>query len=82
MVGVSVQLSNWYNLKPSHRRMLALLMLRSQREAIIKAGFYEASLANFMAVISSNFISFISTVLHICVQRFVLCVWCLEFFVF
>lgn len=53
MVGTSVQLSNWYNLKPSHRRMLVLLILRSQREAIIKAGFYEASLANFMVVIST-----------------------------
>ncbi|KAM7364736.1 odorant receptor 82a [Cochliomyia hominivorax] len=53
MVGISVQLSNWYNLKPSHRRMLLLLMLRSQREAIIKAGFYEASLANFMAILKA-----------------------------
>ncbi|XP_013102265.1 odorant receptor 82a [Stomoxys calcitrans] len=51
MVGISVQLSNWYNLKPTHRRMLCLLMQRSQREAIIKAGFYEASLANFMAIL-------------------------------
>ncbi|KNC32434.1 putative odorant receptor 82a [Lucilia cuprina] len=53
MVGISVQLSNWYNLKPAHRRMLVLLMLRSQREAIIKAGFYEASLANFMAILKA-----------------------------
>nr|AID61224.1 odorant receptor [Calliphora stygia] len=53
MVGISVQISNWYNLKPSHRRMLVLLMLRSQREAIIKAGFYEASLANFMAILKA-----------------------------
>ncbi|KAL9898252.1 odorant receptor 82a [Glossina fuscipes fuscipes] len=52
-VGVSVQISHWYNLKPSHRRMLCLLMLRSQREAIIKAGFYEASLANFMAILKA-----------------------------
>uniref|UniRef100_A0A1A9WGF5 DUF243 domain-containing protein n=1 Tax=Glossina brevipalpis TaxID=37001 RepID=A0A1A9WGF5_9MUSC len=49
MVGVSVQISSWYNLKPTHRRVLRLVMLRSQREAIIKAGIYEASLANFMA---------------------------------
>ncbi|XP_075147918.1 odorant receptor 82a [Haematobia irritans] len=53
MVGIAVQLSKWYNLKPSHRRMLCLLMLRSQREAIIKAGFYEASLANFMAILKA-----------------------------
>uniref|UniRef100_A0A1I8M981 Odorant receptor n=1 Tax=Musca domestica TaxID=7370 RepID=A0A1I8M981_MUSDO len=53
MVGVSVQLSNWYNLKPRHRRMLWLLMLRSQRGAIIRGGFYEASLANFMTILKA-----------------------------
>ncbi|XP_037945273.1 odorant receptor 82a-like [Teleopsis dalmanni] len=51
MVGVSVQLSNWYLLTPKTRRMLLLVMLRSQREVVIKAGFYEASLANFMVIL-------------------------------
>ncbi|XP_073814959.1 odorant receptor 82a [Musca autumnalis] len=53
MVGISVQLSNWYNLKPTYRRMLWLLLMRSQREAIIRGGFYEASLANFMTILKA-----------------------------
>ncbi|KAH8310956.1 hypothetical protein KR044_003593 [Drosophila immigrans] len=50
-VGVAVQLSDWHLATPKQRRSLAFVMHRSQRGMLIKAGFYEASLANFLAVI-------------------------------
>ncbi|KAH8407919.1 hypothetical protein KR222_000803 [Zaprionus bogoriensis] len=53
-VGVAVQTSNWYLVTPRHRRSLAFIMHRAQRETLIKAGFYEASLANFLAVIKND----------------------------
>ncbi|XP_017846321.1 odorant receptor 82a [Drosophila busckii] len=49
-VGVAVQLSDWHLATPKQRRSLAFIMQRAQREMIIKAGFYEASLANFVAI--------------------------------
>ncbi|XP_034487517.1 odorant receptor 82a-like [Drosophila innubila] len=49
-VGVAVQLADWNLATPKQRRSLAFIMHRSQREMLIKAGFYEASLANFLAI--------------------------------
>ncbi|CAD6993496.1 unnamed protein product [Ceratitis capitata] len=56
-VGTAVQMSQWYNLPPRHRHVLRLMMVRSQREIIISAGFYEASLANFMSSRHEPFVS-------------------------
>ncbi|EDW80505.2 uncharacterized protein Dwil_GK11569 [Drosophila willistoni] len=49
-IGVALQLSDWHLATPHQRRSLAFIMLRSQKKVVIKAGFYEASLANFLAV--------------------------------
>ncbi|XP_011181975.2 odorant receptor 82a [Zeugodacus cucurbitae] len=63
-VGTAVQMSQWYNLPPRHRHVLRLMMLRSQREIIISAGFYEASLANFMSILKAamSYITFIQSI--------------------
>ncbi|KRG00474.1 uncharacterized protein Dwil_GK27912, partial [Drosophila willistoni] len=49
-IGVALQLSDWHLASPHQRRSLAFIMLRSQKKVVIKAGFYEASLANFLAI--------------------------------
>ncbi|KAH8369416.1 hypothetical protein KR009_010312 [Drosophila setifemur] len=49
-VDVAVRLTNWDVARPKLRRSLAFIILRSQREVLIKAGFYDASLANFVAI--------------------------------
>ncbi|XP_017481537.1 PREDICTED: odorant receptor 82a [Rhagoletis zephyria] len=63
-VGTAVQMSQWYNLPPRHRHVLRLILLRSQREIIIRAGFYEASLANFMSILKAamSYITFIQSI--------------------
>ncbi|XP_030371057.1 odorant receptor 82a [Scaptodrosophila lebanonensis] len=64
MVSVAVQLSDWHRAVPKQRRSLALIMLRAQHQALIKAGFYEASLANFMAICRAalSFITLIQSI--------------------
>ncbi|KAH8374528.1 hypothetical protein KR200_000558 [Drosophila serrata] len=49
-VDVAVRLSNWYLASPRIRRSLSMIIMRSQREVLIRAGFYDASLANFVAI--------------------------------
>ncbi|XP_017119592.1 odorant receptor 82a [Drosophila elegans] len=49
-VDVAVRLSNWYLAPPKLRRSLALIILQSQREVLIRAGFFVASLANFVGI--------------------------------
>ncbi|EDV42847.1 uncharacterized protein Dana_GF18198 [Drosophila ananassae] len=49
-VDIAVRLSNWHLASATLRKSLAFIILRSQREVLIKAGFYEASLANFVAI--------------------------------
>ncbi|XP_020814128.1 odorant receptor 82a [Drosophila serrata] len=49
-VDVAVRLSNWYLASPKIRRSLSMIIMRSQREVLIRAGFYDASLANFVAI--------------------------------
>ncbi|XP_034487646.1 odorant receptor 82a-like [Drosophila innubila] len=63
-VGVAVQLADWNLATPKQRRSLAFIMHRSQREMLIKAGFYEASLANFLAIFRAamSFIAVIQSV--------------------
>uniref|UniRef100_A0A348AZT7 Odorant receptor n=1 Tax=Bactrocera dorsalis TaxID=27457 RepID=A0A348AZT7_BACDO len=63
-VSTAIQMSQWYNLPPRHRHVLRLMMLRSQREIIISAGFYEASLANFMSILKAamSYITFIQSI--------------------
>lgn len=50
-VDIAVRLSDWHLASATLRKSLAFIILRSQREVLIKAGFYEASLANFVAVL-------------------------------
>ncbi|XP_022214270.2 odorant receptor 82a [Drosophila obscura] len=63
-VDVAVQLSNWYQATPKLRRSLAFIILRSQRDVLIKAGFYEASLGNFVAICRAalSFITLIKSI--------------------
>ncbi|XP_033241710.1 odorant receptor 82a [Drosophila pseudoobscura] len=63
-VDVAVQLSNWYQAAPKLRRSLAFIILRSQRDLLIKAGFYEASLGNFLAICRAalSFITLIKSI--------------------
>ncbi|XP_014091900.1 odorant receptor 82a [Bactrocera oleae] len=63
-VSTAIQMSRWYNLPPRHRHVFRLMMLRSQREIIISAGFYEASLANFMSILKAamSYITFIQSI--------------------
>ncbi|KAH8291979.1 hypothetical protein KR054_002855 [Drosophila jambulina] len=49
-VDVAVRLSNWYLASPKVRRSLSLIIMRSQRAVLIRAGFYDASLENFVAI--------------------------------
>ncbi|XP_017101823.2 odorant receptor 82a [Drosophila bipectinata] len=49
-VDIAVRLSDWHLATTTIRKSLAFIILRSQREVLIKAGFYEASLANFVAI--------------------------------
>ncbi|XP_055851541.1 odorant receptor 82a [Episyrphus balteatus] len=53
MVGTSIQISRYYNLSPKYRKMLCLILMRSQKEVIVKAGFYVASLENFMTILKA-----------------------------
>ncbi|XP_030243346.1 odorant receptor 82a [Drosophila navojoa] len=63
-VGVAVQTSNWHSATHKQRRSLIFIMHRSQREVLIKAGFYEASLANFLAILRAamSFITLIQSI--------------------
>ncbi|XP_017035977.1 odorant receptor 82a isoform X2 [Drosophila kikkawai] len=49
-VDVAVRVSNWYLASPNLRRSLSMIIMRSQREVLIRAGFYDANLANFVAI--------------------------------
>ncbi|XP_044313002.1 odorant receptor 82a [Drosophila rhopaloa] len=49
-VDFAVRLSNWYLASPKLRRSLALIIQQSQREVLIRAGFFVASLANFVGI--------------------------------
>ncbi|KAH8359488.1 hypothetical protein KR093_006978 [Drosophila rubida] len=49
-VSIAVQLADWHLATPKQRRSLAFIMQRSQQALLIRAGFYEASLENFVAV--------------------------------
>ncbi|XP_051863953.1 odorant receptor 82a [Drosophila albomicans] len=60
-VGVAVQLADWHLATPKQRRSLAFIMHCSQRGMLIKAGFYEASLANFLAIFRAA-MSFIAVI--------------------
>ncbi|XP_030562883.1 odorant receptor 82a [Drosophila novamexicana] len=63
-VGIAIQTSNWHLALPKQRRSLVFMMHRSQREMLIKAGFYEASLANFLAICRAalSFITLIQSI--------------------
>ncbi|EDW83053.1 uncharacterized protein Dwil_GK22520 [Drosophila willistoni] len=63
-VSVAVQISKWHLANPKQRRFLAFIMLRSQKEMLIKAGFYEASLANFLSICRTalSFITLIQSI--------------------
>ncbi|XP_034664097.1 odorant receptor 82a [Drosophila subobscura] len=63
-VDVAVQLSNWYQAGPKQRRSLAFIIQRAQRDLLIKAGFYEASLGNFLAICRAalSFITLIKSI--------------------
>ncbi|KAH8243994.1 hypothetical protein KR032_012052 [Drosophila birchii] len=49
-VDVAVRYSKWYLAYPKLRKSLSMIIMRSQREVLIRAGFYEASLENFVAI--------------------------------
>lgn len=49
-INTAVQQSQWYNLEPSDRKMLILIMMRAQRPVRVKSGFYEASMESFLLV--------------------------------
>ncbi|KAH8295031.1 hypothetical protein KR018_006279 [Drosophila ironensis] len=49
-VDIAVRLSNWNLATPKVRKSLAFVVTRSQREVQIRAGFYDASLANFVGI--------------------------------
>nr|AOE48077.1 putative odorant receptor OR11 [Scaeva pyrastri] len=53
MVATSVQISKYYNLSPKYRKVLCLVLMRSQKPVIVKAGFYVASLENFMTILKA-----------------------------
>ncbi|XP_036673671.2 odorant receptor 82a isoform X1 [Drosophila suzukii] len=47
---IAVRLSPWHLASPNIRRSLSLIILQSQREVLIRAGFFVASLANFVGI--------------------------------
>ncbi|KAH8354538.1 hypothetical protein KR084_000903 [Drosophila pseudotakahashii] len=49
-IDTAVRLSNWYLASPNLRRSLSLIILQSQKEVLIRAGFFVASLANFVGI--------------------------------
>ncbi|EDV94557.1 GH19067 [Drosophila grimshawi] len=63
-VGIAVQTCNWHLAAPKQRRSLVFIMHRSQRQMLIKAGFYEASLANFLSICRAamSFITLIQSI--------------------
>ncbi|XP_033166866.1 odorant receptor 82a [Drosophila mauritiana] len=49
-VDTAVRLSNWHLASPKSRTSLSLIILQSQKEVLIRAGFFVASLANFVGI--------------------------------
>ncbi|XP_017056905.1 odorant receptor 82a [Drosophila ficusphila] len=49
-VDVAVRLSNWHLASSKLRKSLSLIILQSQKEVLIRAGFFVASLANFVGI--------------------------------
>nr|NP_730794.1 odorant receptor 82a [Drosophila melanogaster]P82986.1 RecName: Full=Odorant receptor 82a [Drosophila melanogaster]AAN13335.1 odorant receptor 82a [Drosophila melanogaster] len=49
-VDTAVRLSNWHLASPKTRTSLSLIILQSQKEVLIRAGFFVASLANFVGI--------------------------------
>lgn len=49
-INSAVQQSQWYNLAPTDRKMLILVMMRAQKPLRIKSGFYDASMESFFLV--------------------------------
>ncbi|XP_039232194.1 odorant receptor 82a [Drosophila yakuba] len=49
-VDTAVRLSDWHLASPKSRTSLSLIILQSQKEVVIRAGFFVASLANFVGV--------------------------------
>ncbi|XP_026838647.1 odorant receptor 82a isoform X1 [Drosophila erecta] len=49
-VDTAVRLSNWHLASPKTRTALSLIIIQSQKEVLIRAGFFVASLANFVGI--------------------------------